>query len=132
MYQDNDLIMSAAQAVTSSAASTNIIDQTKAGDAIGEQLMLVIRSIAAATAAGAATVNFVLQTSTDSAFTTPITLWDSGSIAKTALTANTIQAKVAIPLGAKQYLRVYYTVGTGPLTAGTFDAFLTKFSDHRY
>ncbi|WP_369074563.1 Bbp16 family capsid cement protein, partial [Klebsiella pneumoniae] len=33
---------------------------------------------------------------------------------------------VAVPRGVRRYLRVNYTVGTGPLTAGTFWAGLVK------
>lgn len=122
MMLDKNLQLSSAQAVTATAVSTNIIDQLAAGQAVGNEAWLSIRVGTAATAAGAATVNFQIQTATDSAFTTPIVLFDSGSIAKTALTLNTEVVKVRIPVGAKQYLRVNYVVATGPLTAGTFDA----------
>lgn len=125
MIRDNDLIFSDSQAVTVSAASTDIVDLTKKGDAIGTELYLAIQCREAAAAAGAATVNFVLQTATDAAFTTPVVLFDSGAIAKASITLNAFLVKVKIPVGLLQFVRVYYTVGTGPLTAGKFDAFLT-------
>lgn len=125
MYIDKQLLMSSQQAVTVSAASTNVPDQAKAGEAYEKPLWLEIGVTEAATAVGAATVNFVLQTATDEAFTSPVVLFDSGAIAKTALTLGAKPVQVRMPVGALQYLRVYYTVGTGPLTAGKFNAYLT-------
>lgn len=123
MLQDKQLQFSDAQAVTASAASDNIVDLKKAGNPMANNPYLEITTCEAATAAGAATVNFQLQTATDAAFTTPITLFDSGAIAKTALTLNSEPVRVRIPeKGILQYLRVYYVVGTGPLTAGKFCA----------
>src|SRR3546814_8254685 len=41
--------------------------------------------------------------------------------------AGTVLAAVRLPLGEyERYLGVRYTVASGPLTAGAFDAFLTK------
>lgn len=125
MIIDKELMMSAAQAVTVSAASTNYINQGAAGDAY-EELKLVIQVREAVTAAGAATVNFVVQTDSDSGFGSAVTLFDSGAIGKASLSLNAEPIKVCLPYGCKQYIRVYYTVGTGPLTAGKFDAFLVK------
>lgn len=115
------------QTITATAASTDIIDQGAAGVEYGPgSSFLVSRAGTAFTAAGAATLNIQLQTATDPAFTTPVTVYDSGAIAKTALTANTLVQQVdisALPL--KRYIRVYYVVGTGPMTAGTIESFLT-------
>ena len=122
--------MSADQAVTSTAASTNIVDLGVAGDALTtHQLYLEILTKEAATAAGAATVNFALQTATDSGFSSPVTLFDSGAIAKTALTLKSMPVRLQLPIGCLRYIRVNYTVATGPLTAGKFDAFLTPAVD---
>ena len=41
-----------------------------------------------------------------------------------ALTAGTEVLRIKVPLDAERYLRTNYTVATGPLTAGTFTAFL--------
>jgi hypothetical protein len=133
MFRDAQLELSVAQAVTVTAASTNYIDQTAAGDAIGtgSTMYLVVRVGTAATATGAATVTFDLRTDSDPAFGTETTLFSSGAIGKASLTANTWIVRVALPLGLKQYSRLYYTVATGPLTAGTFDAFITNALDVR-
>ena len=126
MILDAKLQFSKAQAVTVTAPSTDVLDLGAAGDALKEgNMYLVVKTIAAATADGAATTNISLQTSVDDAFTAPIILFDSGSLALAALTANTEVVKLTLPIGVKRFLRVVYTIGTGPLTAGTFDAFLT-------
>lgn len=124
MILDKQLFMSKAQAVTASAASTDVIDMGKAGDAVGKELYLVVQVREAATATGSATVNLVLETDSKEDFSTKSVLFDSGAIAKADLTLNSEPVKVKIPVGMKQYLRAYYTVATGPLTAGKFDAFL--------
>ena len=115
------------QAVTASAASTDVLDLGKAGVTYGAgSLFLVSRVGAAFEAEGSATLTISLQTATDEAFTSPITVLSSGAIAKAALTANTIMQKAdlnALPL--QRYVRVYYTVATGPMTAGTIESFLT-------
>jgi hypothetical protein len=51
-------------------------------------------------------------------------LGNSGAIGKALLTAGTEVLRVKVPLDAERYLRTNYTVATGPLTAGTFTAFL--------
>jgi hypothetical protein len=127
MILDAKLKFNTNQAVTVTADSTDILDLGAKGDALGEENMyLVIQTNAVAiTAAGAATVDFELQTATDAAFTTPITLFKSGPIGKAALTANVEPVKTQLPIGVNRFLKVVYTVATGPLTAGSFDAFLT-------
>lgn len=121
----------AGQAVTASAASTDVLDlgplthgNTRRDIGAGEPLYLVVAVLAAATAAGAATVNFQLQTSDDNA--TWVTLYDSGAKALADLTAGKQPVAVVLPRGVRRYLRLNYSVGTGPLTAGTFWAGLVK------
>jgi hypothetical protein len=125
MIRDKELILSADQAVTVSAASTNIIDQTKAGDALaGAELYLEILVKEAVAAVGAATVTFSIETDDNASFSSPTTMLATAAIAKATLVAGYVALKVKLPIGTEQYLRVYYTVATGPLTAGKFDAFL--------
>jgi len=126
MILDKENQLSDSQAVTASAASTNTIDQGKSGNAYGNELFFLVQVREAVTAAGAATVNFQLETSDASDFATKSTLIDSGAIGKAVLTANTEPVKIRVPAGAKRYIRAYYTVGTGPLTAGKFDIFLAS------
>ena len=127
MILDAKLKFSESQAVTVTADSANVLDLQAGGDALGEEnLYLQIQTKAVAVdAVGNATVTFSLITSVDEAFTTPITLWSSAAIGKAALPANTVAAKLQLPIGVKRFLKVNYAVATGPLTAGAFDAFLT-------
>jgi hypothetical protein len=129
MYIDTELELADSQAVTASAASTNIIDFTHGAPAdvgVGDHLYLVVQVDTAATAGGAATVTFALQTDDNSSFSSATALWTSATIAKATLVAGYKVVSMAIPEGVEQYLRLYYTVATGPLTAGAFSAFLTK------
>lgn len=125
MYIDKDLQFSDSQPVTVSAPSTNSVDQGSAGDAY-VSLWLVVQTRVAATAAGSATVNFQLQTDDDPAFGSPKVLYDSGPVGVAALTANSEPVKQRMPRGTQRYIRLYYVVGTGPLTAGEFSAFLAQ------
>lgn len=121
MIIDKLLQVSDAQAVTASAASTDVIDfgQANPNSGINQITSLAITVDETATAAGAATVTFSVQ---DSA--------DNSSFADVAVTAAT--GKAALPAGAqvliqmpvvhRRYVRAYYTVATGPLTAGKFSA----------
>lgn len=113
------------QAVTTTAASTDIVDLGAARDmGNGEPLELVILVTQNVTAAGAATVTFALETDDTAGFSSPVVLANSGAIGKAALSAGTEVLRVKVPLDAERYVRTNYTVATGPLTAGTFTAFL--------
>lgn len=124
MFQDSLLELGDAQVVTSSAASTNVIDQSVAGQAIGKECWLEVRVDTTCTAAGAATVVFSLETDSAVGFGTKVTMAQSAAIGKATLVGNTIAWRIRVPAGASRYLRAYYTVATGPLTAGKFDAHL--------
>lgn len=127
MYLDKETEFSDSQAVTAAAASTNYMNLGAARDiGVGKQKYVLITCKEAATAAGAATVNFQLQTDDNSAFSSPKTVYDSGSVGKAALIVG-YQLFIPIPLGTEeQYLRLYYNVGTGPLTAGKFSASIVE------
>ncbi|EAN4946461.1 hypothetical protein BVD23_12110 [Salmonella enterica] len=123
MILDKLLMFSEAQAVTASAASTDVIDLgpidgTRRDIGVGYPLEFWAMMNATATADGAATVNVQLQTSPDNSTWT--TIYDSGALALAALTAGKRVASVKVPSGVLRYLRVNYSVGTGPLTAGAF------------
>ena len=46
----------------------------------------------------------------------------AAAIGKADLTAGKQAAVLKLPSNLRRYIRVYYTVGTGPLTAGKFSA----------
>lgn len=130
MITDSLLLMSSAQAVTSTAVSTNTIDLSTARDlGSGEGLKVAFTVDTAATAAGAATVTFQVITSASANLSSPTVIAQTDAIGKSELTAGRkpILVKVssavllAQPIG-QRYFGVQYTVATGPLTAGAFTA----------
>lgn len=133
MITDKLNTFSEAQAVTASAPSTNVIDlgplthgNTVRDIGAGAPIYLVIAVGVTATAAGAATVAFSLQTDTAENFATAKTLFSSAPVPVAELGAGARPVVVAVPRGSERYLRVNYTVATGPLTAGQFSAYLVN------
>ena len=126
MIIDKQNMVASAQAVTASAASTDYIDLGAARDlGLSMGLRMHVVTNTTATAAGAATVQFQLQFATDAAFTTPVIVSQTDAIGKAALVAGA-SFVLPIPPGSQyRYCRVYFNVGTGPLTAGAFTAFVT-------
>lgn len=121
MFIDKNLQVSNAQAVTATAASTDVIDFGQANPNVGmdDRSSMVITVDAAATAVGDATVTFAVQDSADN-----VTFADaavSAAIGKAALVAG-YQHIIPMPTKLRRYCRVNYTVATGPLTAGAFSA----------
>lgn len=122
MIIDKALQVSDKQAVTASAASSDVIDFGQATPNTGllaNQLYMQIGVAQTATAAGAATVQFVLQDSADgSSFADVVS---TQAVALSGLTAGA-QFVLPMPVKHRRYVRVNYVVGTGPLTAGKFSA----------
>lgn len=123
MILDKLLMFSEKQAVTATAASTDVIDLgpidgTRRDIGVGYPLEFWATVDTTATAAGAATLNVQLQTSPDNSTWT--TIYDSGALALAALTAGKRLFSAKVPAGVQKSLRVNYTVATGPLTAGAF------------
>ncbi|EOV9596795.1 Bbp16 family capsid cement protein [Cronobacter dublinensis] len=134
MYVDKQLEFSDGQAVTATAISTNVVDLNPAFNyntgvdiGTGEDVYLVLQVDAAATAAGAATVQITLESSAAAGLTSSTVHFTSPTYQLADLTANKTLTAVKLPSGTYlRYLGVRYTVGTGPLTAGSFSAFITK------
>ena len=124
---DDFLVFSEEQApTTGTTASTNVIDTGIAGRSIGsgEEIELVVVVHTTATSGGSNTTQVVLQDSADnSSFATVL-----GSIATAvaSLTAGTELLRVKLPPGLRRYIRVAYIIATADLTAGKFNAYLTK------
>lgn len=122
MLLDKTLVFSEEQAITDSAASTNIIDQKAAGDAYGALWL-----VAKVTADFATLTSLTIGVQTDSAsnFSSAVTLASSGAIAAAALTEGEFICCFRLPADCKRYIRLYYTVGGSNATAGKVTAFLT-------
>ena len=119
MHIDKFLEVSDAQAVTTTAPSTDVIDTNQVRSNLGlSELELVVTLAETATAAGAATVTVTLQDSANNS------VWRD--IASKVLAIADMKAGAShvlgIPHQTQRYLRVNYTVATGPLTAGKFNA----------
>lgn len=121
MIIDKALQVSNEQAVTATAASTDVIDFGQANPDIGltDLCNMVITTDETATASGAATVTFAIQDSADNSSFADVAV--SAAIGKATLVAG-YQHVIPMPTKLRRYCRVNYTVATGPLTAGKFSA----------
>lgn len=134
MILDAQNEFSDAQAVTSTAISTNVIDlgatNTLKDIGAGESMYLVILTQTTATDVSSdATLAVTLESDSTADLATSATVhYTTGTLAFAAFaTAGTVLAAVRLPIGSyERYLGVRYTVASGPLTAGKFDAFLVK------
>lgn len=121
MIIDKLLQVSNEQVVTASAASTDVIDLGQANPNLGlnQNTTLSITTDEAATAAGAATVTFSLQDSADNSSFADVAV--TAAIGKATLVAG-YQILLPVPPVLRRYVRVNYTVATGPLLTGKFSA----------
>jgi len=118
-----------AQAVTVSAGST-IVDLGAAGAIEAKPMFLHIKVNDGCTASGSATVAFAFQTDGDEAFGAATTLWSKAATAIATLVDGYEVVRLPVNgMALERYTRVYYTVASGPLTAGAFDAFLSADAD---
>lgn len=123
MIFDKEGLFSDAQAITASAASTNVIDNKVARDiGKGEDIPLRIQVVEAFN--NLTSLDVALQIDDNEAFSSATTV-----ITTNVLLADLVAGKVIppceIPRGTKErYMRLYYTVNgsaptTGKITAGT-------------
>lgn len=132
MIFDKTNLLSDAQAITVTAASTNVIDLGPIKTGItrdigkGKPIPLLIQATEQFTAAGAATLTITMEVDDNEAFGSAKTVWTSGAIGKATLAPGFVIIPEYIPRGANErYLRLNYTVGTGPMTAGKITAGIT-------
>jgi hypothetical protein len=126
MITDALLLLSSAQAVTSTAVSTNTIDLSQARDiGAGETLFAVFTVDTTFTAAGAATMQLQIITSAAANLGTPTVIGQTDALGKAEFAAGRKPISIAIPRAqlaaqpiGQRYLGVQYTVATGPMTAG--------------
>jgi hypothetical protein len=130
MYVDRLLRLSAAQAITGSAVSTDVLDLKIARDiGTGEELYLVTIVDTAMTDAGSdSTVTPTLQGSDAEAFGSGVE--DLALFTIPAVTAAGKMFVARLAPGAaplqKRYVRLNYVVANGNLTTGAFTSFITK------
>lgn len=137
MFLDKQNQFSAAQAVTVTASSTNVIDlgpKSAAGNAVGanggEEILFNIDT--AFTAAGAATLTISVRSSDSSNMSSPTIHTVSDALPVASLTAASRVAFLPkIPANAKRYVDINYTVATGPFTAGAITATVVETREMR-
>lgn len=137
MYIDKQLEFSDSQAVTATAISANVVDlvSNSSGKNLvrdigtGQDVYLVVMTTVAATDADSdATLTVTLESDSAAGLNSAaVTHFSTGALAFGSFSpAGSVLAAVKLPKGEyKRYLGVRYTVASGPLTAGQFDAFLT-------
>ena len=125
MINDKLNMFSDGQAITATAVSENVLDLGVGGDDVGQGEALWLNVVVgdAFAAAGAATLTIALQSSDDNSTFADVVV--GGAIAKADLTAAAPALKVGLPTGLGRYLRLNYTVATGPFTAGSVSAGIT-------
>lgn len=147
MILDSQLEFSDAQAVTATAISTNVYDlftegvgggttfspNTRLDVGAGEPIWLIVSTAVTATDTSSdATLTVSLVTADNAALSTNAeTVYTTSALAfATFATAGTRLVAVRLPAyNYRRYLGVNYTVASGPLTAGAFDAFLVLDAD---
>lgn len=128
MILDNYLVLSDAQAILNTGASTSFIDTLAAGDAISPGARIRVKIATAYVDAGGGTIIAKLETDSDSGFATALVTLATGptiTIAAGAATAagavGVTLLDVVIPPLCKRYLRVYYTFSAA-MDSGAMDA----------
>jgi hypothetical protein len=129
MITDKKLFFSEKQAVTTTAASTHTVDtgapDSKIGD--GTPVRLNIAVDTAFTGQGATTLKAALQDSADNSSFADVIVTDA--IDEAELIEGKAILKVPLPNGLRRYIRLNYTVGSGPFTAGPVSSFLSLASE---
>ena len=123
MAQDKFLMMSDAQAVTATADSTNVLDLTKDGNALGKQLWWILR-VNTAFGTSSDTLAARLQTATTSSFAALPGCALAATATSSLLTAGAVLVKQPLPYGLKAKLKTVYTA-SATLSSGKVDSFIT-------
>lgn len=115
MLLDAKLLMSNQQAITATAASTDVIDRGDAKD-VGRAGDIPLLVQVTETFNNLTSLAIAIQTDSDSGFGTAVTL-ATVTVALADLKAGYQLPIITLPKGVKRYLRLNYTVtGTAPTT----------------
>lgn len=120
MILDKQTLLSNAQAITASAASTNIYDTGSAAD-IGPGSDVEVLLVVPAAFNTLTSLDIALQCDADVAFGSPKTLWTVNALLA-GLTAGSKVRLPCVPVGCERYLRLYYAVNGANPTTGTITA----------
>lgn len=130
MIIDKSLEFSVAQAVTTDAASTNVIDLGADRD-LGASDLYLETLVTTAFDSANDTATLVIQLQTDSAenFASPTLLAASATLGVSSLGAKARPFRIKIPHTTERYLRLNYDNGTEAFSAGAISAWLTDNRD---
>lgn len=124
MIIDKLLQVSSDQALTATAASTDVIDLSSDRDiGPGEQMWLVVAS-KVAPGGTSPTIAISIETDDNSSFSSATTLATHTTLAAAAFAVGT-RVIIPMPMTNERYLRAKYTLG-GTSPTFTVDAFLTN------
>lgn len=124
MILDKQMELSAAQAVTTTAASTNQIDLGPVGPngaSVGADadIELFVNINQTFTAGGAATLTLQVRSSPNANMSSAVVHEQSDAIPVASLTAgSSFRYRPRLPFDVNRYVDVNYVVATGPMTAG--------------
>lgn len=123
MIIDAETKFSEGQAVTATAASTNILDLGAAGAGTGEPITLLVQVSEAFN--NLTTLTVTIETDDNTSFSSPKVAASSPDVALADLVKGyKFPSLPAFPEGLERYVRMKYTVaGTAP-TTGKVDAFV--------
>ena len=131
MIIDAQLLFSDEQAITATAASTNIIDlgeERRIGT--GEPLYLVASLDEAMADAGSdSTITVTLESDSTSAFSSPATVMTLGTFAATSAAGTALKGVLPPDVPTERFIRLNYTVANGNLSAGKVTAEIVKSVD---
>jgi hypothetical protein len=117
---DRQILFSNEQAITASAASTDVIDLGANRDiGAGEPLYVLVQVMQAFDALTSLTI--ALQTSATENFVSPVQL-TARTVALASLTAGATFSVGPVPGGTLRYVRLYYTVTGSSPTVGKITA----------
>lgn len=127
MIIDAQTRFSNAQAITSTAASTNLIDLGAIRNlGVGQNLYVVVQvTTAMADSSSNSTIAVTTETDDNAGFTNATTGQTIGTFAAVSAVGTTIVGQLYPDRANERYLRLKYTPANGNLSAGAFTAFLT-------
>lgn len=134
MRLDSQAIFSDAQAITATAASTNVVQMSKPNGklsevAFGKPIPLLIQVVEDFATLTSLTV--AVQTDDNASFSSAKTL-ASATLAAAALKAGAKFPINVVPSGNDGYMRLYYTVTGSNATAGKITAAIVDAIDNSY
>ena len=122
MIIDKQLTFSEEQAITSTADSTNVLDLGGANMNTGEPVEILCQVEEAFTSGGSTTLTVSLVTDDNEAFSSATTLITTAAIPKASLVQGFNIPISFLPANVERFVKLVFTVATGPFTAGKINS----------